>query len=407
MEQEIVNTNENQSVILQPNETVESRITSEISKFSLRDAKIQELKDQYGALTIKDQDDKEGYEAVRVALGIVKGARTGFENKRKELKSDYLKIGTAIDNEAKRLTILIKPLEDALQKEKDRIDDIKEAAKLQKEREEQEKINKRINELIQTGMVFDGTMYSIGETISVDVVTVKNMPEEKYSTLLELVKTTKTKLDAAENERKEQERLQKEQFEKDQQKLKDEQEEFKRKQKELEDKEKELKQKEDDLKKKLEEDEKEKQRKLQKEKLDAIDALLRGAGMEHHLARNQWYFQNDFGVLILHHEDMMQVEVPQVEALAKATAVKIQEWKQQQADADEQKRKQQEEDDKKEEQRKELERVTKLGDLEKMKEYATKLLEIPSPEPFKSGDMATRFAQFKTVLAQLLKNLTA
>lgn len=413
MEQELV-TQQDNSVILQPHETVETRIASEVAKFSFRDAKIQELKEQYGALAIKGVEDKEGYEAVRVALGIVKGARTGFENKRKDLKADYLKIGAAIDAEAKRLTLLIKPLEDKLQSEKDRIDEEKERAKKQKELEEQQKLNTRINELIASGMKFDGSMYAIGDDISIDVVTVKNMPDDKYDNLKQRVEAAKRRLDEEEEQRQAEARRKQEEFEKQQEQLKEQQAEQQRKQQELEDKERQLKQQQKDLedqqnklRQQQEEAEKEKERQRQKEHLASIDTLLRGAGMQHHLARNQWYFQNDFGTLLLNHEEMKAMTLPQVEERAKEITATIAKWQQQQTEADEQKRKQQEEEDKKEEHRKEHERVAKLGDVEKVKEYGEKILAIPAPEPFKSAEMAQRFSTFKTALAQLLKNLTA
>lgn len=406
MEQELTSSN-GSTVILKPDETVETRIALEVSKFSYRDAKIQELKEQYNDLAIAGVDDKEGYEAVRVALGIVKSVRTGFENKRKELKADYLKIGTAIDAEAKRLTLLIKPLEDKLQTAKDKIDDEKEAAKKKKELEEQQKLNTRINELIAAGMKFDGQMYSIGDTISVDVVTVKNMADDKYDNLRELVTKAKEKLDKEEEDRKAEAKRKQEEFEAEQKKLKDQQAEQQRKQKELEDKEKELKQKEEELKKQAEEAEKEKERARQKERFDNVIKAMETTGMTFYPSRNQWYFKNDIGTLLVNQEELMSAEPEVLQQRAAEMKKQIHDWTSKQTEKDNEERQKRQQREKEEEEQKEKDRVAKLGDMEKLKEYADALLAVRAPEPFKSGEMATRYSNFKSGLTQMLKNLTA
>lgn len=187
--------------------TVQDTIKNEIRKFNLADSAIAELKKQYGALKIQDANDTKGYKAVTEALAVVRTKRTSVEKKRKELKADYLQTGRAIDAEAARLTVLLEEIETPLTNEKKRIDDEKENARLEKERQEQERLQGRVSALLENGMMFNGSFYAIGETITVDVVTLKQFPDEHFTLLLDKVRAENQKIL---NAKAEQERLAKE-----------------------------------------------------------------------------------------------------------------------------------------------------------------------------------------------------
>ena len=189
--------------------TVEDVISTEIKKFNLADAKIAELKKQFKDLKISGVEDKDGYKAVSEAIKIVRTYRTGVEKVRKQIKEDYLKTGRAIDEEAKRLTASLEEIENPLKDKKQEIDDEIQAEKDRQEAEAQAKTDKRVEELEAVGIKFDGRFYSIGEDISVDIVTIKDFTDEQFAEFKNRVSAVNDKLQEAEriknlhNERRE------------------------------------------------------------------------------------------------------------------------------------------------------------------------------------------------------------
>ncbi len=189
--------------------TVEDVISTEIKKFNLADAKIAELKEQFKDLEISGVEDKDGYKAVSEAIKIVRTYRTGVEKVRKQIKEGYLKTGRAIDEEAKRLTALLEEIENLLKDKKQEIDDEIQAEKDRQEAEAQAKTDKRVEELEAVGIKFDGRFYSIGEDVSVDIVTIKDFTDEQFAEFKNRVSAVNDKLQEAEriknlhNERRE------------------------------------------------------------------------------------------------------------------------------------------------------------------------------------------------------------
>ena len=189
--------------------TVEEVISTEIKKFNLADAKIAELKETFKDLEISGVEDKDGYKAVSEAIKIVRTYRTGVEKVRKQIKEDYLKTGRAIDEEAKRLTASLEEIENPLKDKKQEIDDEIQAEKDRQEAEAQAKTDKRVEELEAVGIKFDGRFYSIGEDISVDIVTIKDFTDEQFAEFKNRVSAVNDKLQEAEriknlhNERRE------------------------------------------------------------------------------------------------------------------------------------------------------------------------------------------------------------
>lgn len=107
--------------------------------FSVSDAAIATLRDEYMGLTIAGVDDVAGFKRVHSARINVKDKRVSVEKTRKELKADALKFGQTVDAEARRLTSLLEPIEAHLESEESRIqkekEAIKNAARLQAEAE--------------------------------------------------------------------------------------------------------------------------------------------------------------------------------------------------------------------------------------------------------------------------------
>lgn len=130
-------------------------ITTELQKFNLSDAAIAEMQQKYMPLKIEGINDKDGYKTVREARLFVKGKRVAVENRRKELKEDYLKIGRAIDGEAKRIFSLLEPIEEHLEKEQQTIDADKKRIKDEGEERSKLVMQSRIDSLISRNYPID------------------------------------------------------------------------------------------------------------------------------------------------------------------------------------------------------------------------------------------------------------
>lgn len=139
----------------EPTLTDQQVIDNAIAKYNVTDAAVNELKQKYGNLTIAGTADKDTYKVVAAGVSELRKIRTGIEAKRKELKEIALKYGRAVDDEAKRLTALVQPLELALKNEQDRIDKIAEAEKLAE-------LRRRTQLLIDAGFIWDGNFYVAG-----------------------------------------------------------------------------------------------------------------------------------------------------------------------------------------------------------------------------------------------------
>lgn len=210
-EVEVINVGQVQTIGKeQNNETIEDRVQFEIGKFNFVDSEIAKLKKDFKDLKIKGLDDKEGIAKVADALKIISSKRTGIESKRSELKDFYLNTGRGIDAEAKRIQALIAEVEIPLKEKKNAIDLQIKQAKEEEEARLQKVLDDKVQALKDAGIVFDGSFYSIGDSISVDLMSIKDLDEEGFQKLIGLVSKEKERLDEIErlkelhNERKEQ-----------------------------------------------------------------------------------------------------------------------------------------------------------------------------------------------------------
>ena len=186
---------------------IQERVSQEIAKFNLADAAIAQMKEEASKIEIKGIEDKAGYKIAKEMLSKVKKTRTSVEAKRKDLKSEYLEIGRGIDGEAKRLTDSILEIEEPLSEKIKAIDDEIQAEKERKEKEAEEKMKTRVEELLSIGLEFNGMLYVRGN-ISVDIVTIKNLNDRDYEVLKSKVTLEKERLEKEEAERKaEEERI--------------------------------------------------------------------------------------------------------------------------------------------------------------------------------------------------------
>ena len=119
---------------------IEKHIATELKKFSLTDAAIEQMEKEFLPLVVSDVEDKDGYKAVREARLTVKEHRVKVEKTRKELKADSLAFGKAVDGEAKRITTKLESIETHLQEQEDIVAKEFERRKAEEERLKQEKI---------------------------------------------------------------------------------------------------------------------------------------------------------------------------------------------------------------------------------------------------------------------------
>lgn len=186
---------------------IQERVSQEIAKFNLADAAIAQMKEEASKIEIKGIEDKAGYKVAKEMLSRVKKTRTSIEAKRTELKSEYLEIGRGIDGEAKRLKESVLEIEEPLAEKIKLIDDEIQAEKERKEKEAEEKMKARVEELLSIGLEFNGMLYVRGN-VSVDIVTIKNLNDKDYEVLKSKVILEKERLDREEAERKaEEERI--------------------------------------------------------------------------------------------------------------------------------------------------------------------------------------------------------
>lgn len=132
-----------------------------------------EILQDYQTIKVESEDDTDAMAEARTKRLALKKVRTTVENKRKELKSDIVKAGKAIDSVAKFVKEVITPAEEYLQLQEDFV-------KIKKQRELDERRATRLFEL--GGLVEDSSVYSIDD-----------MDDEQYVELVE--RLTKEKSD--------------------------------------------------------------------------------------------------------------------------------------------------------------------------------------------------------------------
>lgn len=220
-------------------------IQKEIKRFNLADDGIAALKKAFGDLQVKNVDDKAGYKLVKDAWNNVRSTRTALEKKGLDIRNGYNKITKAVKKEEDRLIELISPLEDDLYKKWKAIDDEKDRLKKEKEEAEQKALLARLSKLTERGMAVKDGYYSIGETIAVDVATIRGMTDDQFANLEKAVQAKATELAEAKKAKEEEDERERKRLKDEQDKLEQQRLDQKKKQDELDQKELELKQKEE------------------------------------------------------------------------------------------------------------------------------------------------------------------
>lgn len=157
----------------------ESFIKSELKKYNVTDASIAKLSEQSMKLKVKNVNDQKGYAIVKMARMEIKNKRVAVEKTRKELKSESLSFGKTVDTEAKRITTLLRPIEDHLISQEKIIEDEKERIETEKAEKEKLRIKGRIDRLLLFGATFNGCEY-VFDALSISHDDVVGRSDEEF-----------------------------------------------------------------------------------------------------------------------------------------------------------------------------------------------------------------------------------
>ncbi len=407
--------------VLQDDETMlEQQVEHEIKKYNLADAKIAELKKKYAGLKVRDLDDKEGFVKVKTALSEVVSIRTGIDKKRLALTGDYRKIVDAINGEAKRLTALIREVEEPLKLEKERIEKMLKEEKERKKKEIQERLDARVEELKKSGMTFDGSFYVCGDGISMDVNTIRDMKDTDYEFLkakvemeAERIRKEKEEIERKKAEEEAERRRQQEELEKQQEELRKQQEEFRRQQEEMEKQRREFA----EMKAKAEREERERKEMLEKQKAEEIERKIRetanrrgeqleALGYVYSPSKESYTFSNKSGNhdvenAMLRSSSQEHWEEFLTEAKGLVEHLKKEDEKILEAEKEAERLRilKEEQEAKARAEREEQERLAALPDVEKAEVYLKSVLEIKIPE-FSTVEIANTMSDFTSKLTE-------
>ena len=178
---------------------IQAFVNSASLNYSFTPAQSKKMVKESSKLSIKDKDDKAGFQKVYEQHRKFVKARTSTDKERKVLVEPFLEIKKRIDDVAKDDILGILVNEEA--RLKGQVDQWKaweqeEADRIEKE--EADRINQRVSELEEVGIKFDGAFYSCGENISVDIVTIKDLSDEAFSELKKRVSVENEKIEQAE-----------------------------------------------------------------------------------------------------------------------------------------------------------------------------------------------------------------
>ena len=210
---------------------IKAFISSEVVRYDKTREDCKGLAKKYLKLKVKDKDDKAGYELVKAAYNEAVKIRTGTDKKRKELGAPYDAIKKGINDHANDNIIgVLSASEKHLKTEKEKYEAWEAEETERKKKEAEALLKARIDELKENGMIFEEAMglYSIGENISVDAVSIQKYSETDYKFFLAKVQAEKKRIDA---EKAEADRIAAEEA----QRQKDEAERIEREAKELRD----------------------------------------------------------------------------------------------------------------------------------------------------------------------------
>ena len=336
---------------------VESTVKKEVQKIDVAEAAILEKAKKYKNLKVKDKDDEKGITLVKEAYQDLVKTRTSIDKKRAEIKKPFLDVGKGIDDYAKKLTAMFADVENTLKLENDKVKQWEKEAEEQKEAERQAKIKARVAELTTAGITFNGELYVIGDTISVDIVTIEKMSDADFAFLVAKVKAEKEKNDKAAAEAKAKAEAEEAQRKADAEKVERE------------------------------------KKAVRAEKLEMRTEKLEAIGFKTEEAKERFYYSGDGGFFELSFDEAAGMSLDDFKAYIEKTKKAISEKTEAAQKERENKAKAGEEAKAKAD----AEKAERLPDLEKISLYTDELLKVPIPQ-LKNETAGEILATFKKEL---------
>jgi myosin heavy subunit len=162
-------------------EALTTQTESGLQVLDNRELSLRELADQFRGLTIAGIDDKEGYKKVHEARMVLKNERVQVKKDGEALRESAVKFQRRVIERVNDLTLIISPVEDALEAEEKRIDHEKEEIRKHKEMMEAKILQDRLTAL---------NAYNF----AADYLEVKHMSDDQFE---ELAAHAKNLYDAA------------------------------------------------------------------------------------------------------------------------------------------------------------------------------------------------------------------
>lgn len=268
---------------------VENAIQGELKRFDPFEKRISELK-EYSKLTITGQEDREGYAAVKDAIAVLRGIRTGTAKDKAIIKKPFWDACAAIEAKAKWIVNEVSAIEDPLQHAKDFYDTEKDRLKQERIEFENRRYAKRIQIVTKLGAELQLDGYVSGDYICTEN-NMRNSDNDLFDTII-LPKfqaiwdeKEKTRIQAEKDQEEARIAFQKQQddFKKQQEELKRQQDEFEESQKKVE---------------KIEKDKKE-------SKIRDREAQLKSMGFEYQFPSGNYIFGDEESITV--HPPMFEV----------------------------------------------------------------------------------------------------
>ena len=169
--------------------TIEA-ITKELTREGVLEA-IDELDARYKKLTIKDLNDRPGYEAVHVARIDIKGRRIKVEKKSAAMKRAAIDYQHNVNTATKMIIGRLTPIEDYLNDEESRIDEEKARIKAEAEAKIAAMVKARADRLYSLDCRFDGTKWLYRGTDIATQAEIADMNDENFNSVCKTIQDVK------------------------------------------------------------------------------------------------------------------------------------------------------------------------------------------------------------------------
>lgn len=209
--------------VITPEIEITEKFTDEVAnnqiiKLNIADASIDNMIARAEGLILSSLEDKETFQTIKALYGEFVTARTTLDKKRKEIYKPFQEIVDRINSEAKRLTDRMSNTEKALKAQLENWKQWETEAEEKAKKEAEAELKKRVQDLQEAGLVFNGSYYACGD-ITLDIATIENLSPADLIVLTKKVTDAKAKLDQEAQAKAEQEEAERKEREEAQQKI--------------------------------------------------------------------------------------------------------------------------------------------------------------------------------------------